>query len=286
MPWQTKTIMQCDTSKFDQKLLGFWCAARDIYNNVVEKARSEEVSKLDSVKIASFLVVHSYRFAEPSLMLAANDDLLPAIALMRTAIESQARANHLISFNGQPREDKAAELFRLFNLSREYYSGLMMKSVSSVKIDWASVFNWSPEHREQVAKWLAEFDAGKLEALRKERETLRREWDYGKVTGKKSFGDAQWNLRTHFQRIQQVLDISFNRGSFCLHPDLMSLHIEKMVSADEIMDDATAVAVCVVHCYLVAIGRQNDPQFNQLVTEYSDYIWSKVKERLNSQPPA
>jgi len=272
--------MHCDTSKFDQKLLGFWGAARDIYNDVVEKVRSEEVSKLNSVKITSFFVVHSFRFSEPALMLAANDDLLPAVALMRAAIEAQARANHLISFNGQEREDKAAELFKLFELSRKYYAGLMMESVSSVKIDWANVFHWPPEKKAQITKWLAEFDASKLETLRKERETLRREWDYGKVIGRRSFGDAKWNSRTPFQRIQQTLNISFAHGSSAIHPDLMSHLTEKIISAHEILSEATAVAVCVVYCYLVTIGKQDEPRFKQLVAEYDNYVWSKVSESI------
>jgi len=269
--------MQCDTSKFDQKLLGFWCAARDIYNEAV-KSPSEEVLKLNSVKIASFFVQHSYRFSDASLMLAANDDILPAVALMRTAIEAQARANHLISFTGQERESKAAELFRLFELSRKYYAGLMMKSVSSVKIDWANVFEWPPETRAQITKWLGEYDVSKLGTLRKEREKLGRKWSYAEVIGRKSFGDAQWNSRTPIQRLQQSLDISFALGSSAIHPDLMSHLTEKMISAHEIMSEATAVAVCVVYCYLVTIGRQNDSKFKQLVADYSDYVWSKVKE--------
>jgi|ERR1017187_5056402 hypothetical protein len=274
-----KATMNCDTSRFDQKLLGVWGAARDIYNEAV-KSPSEEVSKLDSVKVTSFFVQHSYRFADASLMLAANDDILPAVALMRTAIEAQARANHLISFNGQEREDKAAELFRLLELSRKYYAGLMLKSVISVKIDWANVFHWPPETRTQITKWLTEFDASKLKTLRDEREKVGGKWSYGAVIGRKSFGDAQWNLRTPIQRLQQSLDISFALGSSAIHPDLMSSFTEKMVSTHEIMSDATAVAVCVVYCYLAAIGKQDDSNFNQLVTEYSDYVWSKVKESI------
>lgn len=274
--------MELDTSKFDQKLLGFWCAARDIYNNVVEKARSEEVSNLNSVKITSFLVVHSYRFAEPALMLASNDDILPAVALMRTAIEAQARANHLISFPGQAREDKATELLLLDEISRKYYAGLMMKSVSSNKIDWANVFHWTPEARAQISKWIAEFDVTKHEMLRKERDKLRHEWDwdYGTVIGRKSFNDPQWNMRTPFQRIQQSLAISFELGSSAIHPDLMSDQTEKMHSAHDIMFDAAAVAVCVVYCYLVTISRQDDPDFKQLVTAYDDYVWSSLKESI------
>jgi hypothetical protein len=60
----------------------------------------------------------------------------------------------------------------------------------------------------------------------------------------------------------------------------MSHLTEKMISAHEIMSDATAVAVCVVYCYLVTIGKQNDPQFNQLVTEYDNYVWSKLKTSI------
>jgi hypothetical protein len=279
LAWQTKKRMNCDTSKFDQKLLGFWCAAREIYNLAV-KSPSEEASKLASVKIASFFVVHSFRFAEASLMLAANDDILPAVALMRPAIEAQARANHLISFTGQAREDKATELILLDEMSRKYYAGLMLKSVSSINIDWANIFHWTPEARAQVTKWLAEFDVNKHEEFRKKRNKLRKEWDwdYGTVIGRKFFNDPQWNMRAPFQRIQQSLAISFEFGSSAIHPDLMSHLTEKMISAHEIISDATAVAVCVVYCYLVAAGRQNDPQFNQLVTEYDDYVWSKLKE--------
>lgn len=282
MTRQTEMTMHCDTSKFDQKLLGFWCTAKDIYNNVVEKSRSEEISKLDSVKITTFFVVHSFRFAEASLMLAANDDILPAVALMRTAIEAQARANYLISFNGQERESKAAELFKLLELSRKFYAGQMMESVRSVNIDWANVFHWTPEAREQITKWLAEFDATKQETIRKERETVRHKWDYGKVIGRKSFSNAQWNSRTPFQRIQQSLAISYEFGSSAIHPDLMSYYTEKMHSAHEILFDAAAVAVCVVSCYLVAIGKQDDPRFKQLVTEYDTYVWSKVAEKIKT----
>jgi len=206
--------MNCDTSKFDQRLLGFWWTAKDIYNKAL-KSPSEEVSKLTSVQIASFLVVHSFRFSEASLLLAANDDILPAVALMRTAIEAQARANHLISFAGKAREDKATELFLLDEISRRYYAGSMMKSISSLKIDWANIFHWTPEARAQVSKWLAEFDVAKHEELRKERLKLRHEWDwdYRTVIGRKSFDDPQWNTRTPFQRIQQSLAISFEFGS-------------------------------------------------------------------------
>jgi hypothetical protein len=119
------------------------------------------------------------------------------------------------------------------------------------------------------------------ESLRKERLSLEGKWKYGAVIEKQFFGDQKRNLRTPFQQIQQTLDIVYNLGSFCLHPDLMSLRTEKMLSANEILDCAVAVAICVVHCYLVAIGRQNDPQFNQLVTEYGDYVRTKVKEKQN-----
>ena len=266
--------MQCDTSKFDQKLLGFWCAAKDIYNNVVEKARSEEVSKLDSVKIASFFVVHSFRFAEASLLLAANDDILPAVALMRPAIEAQARANHLISFNGQERENKSAELFRLSEFSGKRFANLIRKSIRSA----ANIQNCPPNMRQMINQSVAE-PLAESEVLRIERVSLEGKWKYGAVIEKQFFGDQKRNLRTPFQQIQQTLDVVYNLGSFGLHPDLMSLRTEKMLSANEIMDYAAAVAVCVVHCYLVAIGRQNDPQFNQLVTEYGDYVRTKVKEK-------
>lgn len=270
--------MNCDTSTFDQKLLGFWCAAREIYN-VAVKCPSEEMSKLDSVRATSFFVQHSYRFADASLMLAANNDLVPAVALMRTAIETQARANHLISFKGKEREDRAAGLFRLSELSGKRFVNLMANSIRSA----ANIQNCPPKIRE-VANKLCPEPAAESEALRKERESLQSRWKYGTVIERRSFGDTEKNLRTPFQQIQHTLDVAYNLGSFCLHPDLTSLRLDKMHPTNEIMADAAAVAVCVVYCYLVAIGRQNDPRFNQLVTEYNDYLWSKAREVLDSLP--
>ena len=264
--------MSCDTSRFDQKLLGFWCAGRDIYN-VAVRSHSEEVLKLDSVKVASFFVQHSYRFADASLMLAANNDVLPAAALMRTAIEAQARANHLVSFNGREREDKAAELFRLFELNGKRFANLLKKSVRG-----AAKVQGCPVRVRKVIEGSVAEPAAEAKSLREERRSLEGKWGYGAVIERQFFGDAKKNSRTPFQQIQQTLDIAYNLGSFALHPDLMSLQAEKMLSTNEIMEYAAAVAVCVVHCYLVTVGMQNDPQFNHLVTEYSDYVWSKVQE--------
>jgi hypothetical protein len=273
--------MQCDTSKLDQKLLRFWDEARQVYNTAAQSL-SEEIAKLDSVKITSLLVRHSYRFSDAALMLAANDDLLPAAALMRTAIEAQAVANHLISFTGPVREQKAAELFRLSKLNREYHSGLMMKSISSVKIDWANVFNWSPEARAQVAKLLAEFDSAQFDSLREERGKLSNDWKYGKVIGRKFFDAPHWNSRTPIQRVQQTLDVLYNLYCSAVHPDPSACVTEKLLSAHDLVSAAATVAVYVVYCYLVTIGRQEEPRFKQLVADYSKYAWSNLSESITN----
>ena len=383
MAWQTKTAMNCDTSKFDQKLLGFWCAARDIYN-VAVKSPPEGASKLKSVEIAGFLVVHSLRFAEVSLLFAANDDLLPAIALMRPAIEAQARAAHLIFVDGQERENKAAELSRLCKLNGERFNRQIRESIRSA----ANMQNCPLKKREEINQLVAE-PIAESQALLKERASLGRKWGYRRVIGKgsptfsvddlkdasslaaklKAAADgvdryihdrlkqstrlrlAQWQgpmevppalqqcvvedlnaivkgpsvwdadrfakrdirqatrdllagnphgeelarlnrlllddayqlelsrfPQTPYPRFQQTLEPIYMLGSFAIHPDLMSHQTEKTLSANQIMDWAAGVAVNVVYCYLVAIGRQDDPDFKQLVSEYSGYVRSKVRE--------
>ena len=232
MAWHAKTTMNCDTSKFDQKLLGFWCAARDIYN-VAVKSPSEEASKLDSVKIASFFVVHSFRFAEASLMLAANDDILPAVALMRPAIEAQARAYHVISLNGKDREDKAAELFRFSELSGKRFANLIHKSIRGA----ANIQNCPPKVRERINQSVAE-PVAESGDLRKERESLQGKWQYGTVIGKQFFDDPKKNFRTPFPQFQQTLAVVYDLASFALHPDLISLQTDKMISANEITADS------------------------------------------------
>ena len=269
--------MPCDTSKFDKKLIGLYGAANGIYNTVVESL-GEDIRKLASVQVTGFFVRHTYIFTDASLTLAEDNQFLPAVALMRTAIEAQARSNHLISFKGEERENKAAELFRLFELSRNYYKGLMVKSGLAVPIDWTKVPNCPPESAELITKSLAEFDRAKFDALRKEYESLSREWSYGKVIGRKFFGDPKWDFRTQVQIIQQTLELSYVLGSFAVHPDLMSHPTEKIISVGGIMQDATVVAVNAVYCYLVAVGKQDDPRFKRLITDYGDYVKSTLKE--------
>jgi hypothetical protein len=269
--------MPSHTSRFDKTLLSIYGAANGIYNTTVESLGAD-LRKLASVQATGFFVRHTYIFADASLTLAEDNQLLPAVALMRTAIEAQARSNHLISFKGEERENKAAELFRLFELSRNYYKGLMVKSGLAVPIDWTKVPNCPTETAELITKSFAEFDRAKFDALRKEYESLSREWSYEKVIGRKSFGDPKWDFRTQVQILQQTLELSYVLGSFAVHPDLMSHPTEKMISVGEIMRDATVVAVSAVYCYLVAVGKQDDPRFKRLIADYGDYVNISIKE--------
>ena len=95
----------------DQELKSIHHAALLIYNRETLHIRSNPTS-VHSINATNFLAGQATIFADAALLLMedARQPLNVPAALLRTCLEAQARANHIIAAKGKAREDRARNL--------------------------------------------------------------------------------------------------------------------------------------------------------------------------------
>lgn len=268
--------MNYDFSKLDETSRRVYGTVNQIYNTVAESLKPDE-RRSPSVQATAFLVRHTFTFADAALILIADGQPLPASALIRTCIEAQARANHIVSFTGEEREKTAREFLRLFEVGKRYFTGLSTKAARD-QLDPSLLVGRSQEELEGIRQMVVDFDEAAFKSAFDEYGELNRAWSYSKIIGTKSFKDPNWNKRTAVQILQQVLHLSYVESCFAVHPHPMSVATEKLVTAKKITRDAAVTAICVVTCYLTAAGLHDRTNLQAIIDEYSSYLRDNVYE--------
>src|ERR1035441_10757164 len=98
----------------DPQLKALHHALLSIYNRETESVRAKPTSVV-SVNATNFLAGQAIAFADAALFLMEDvrHTLDVPVALVRTCLDAQVRANHITAVIGTEREDCAGELVRL-----------------------------------------------------------------------------------------------------------------------------------------------------------------------------
>src|SRR5580700_4020204 len=109
--------METINDAIDPELNAAHHALLSIYNRETIAIKKNPTSFV-SINATHFLAGQATIFADAALilMLDGRQPLNAPVALLRTCLEAQARANHIIAAAGQVRESRAAEFEELMQL--------------------------------------------------------------------------------------------------------------------------------------------------------------------------
>src|ERR1035437_8981148 len=143
--------------------------ALKIYNRETNIIRSKPTS-VDSINATNFLAGQATIFADAALVLMEDEKQplnVPA-ALLRTCLEAQARANHIIAVTGKEREDRAKELIQLMHVGHKYYEKALIQLMKDSIPDESKLLPRDRPYFPAMKSKLGTIDTSDLEALRKQ----------------------------------------------------------------------------------------------------------------------
>jgi len=240
----------------DPELKAIHIAVHNLYNRETTFIQSNPTSAA-SIKATDFLANQAILFADTALYLMEDvrRPINAAAALLRTCLEAQARANHIVAMAEQERERLANEFLQLMTVGHEYFETLAKQMTKDFTPD---VFNTLPRDLPYLAalKPLVEkCDTSNLEALKSQYAALRRNWNYDRIIGRGRL-DPAWQNRSDAQRLQQELDYRYVTMCAFVHSDPASLKLAPTPLSVSFI--AVLAEVVAVRCFFVAIGKEKD----------------------------
>ena len=240
----------------DPELKAIHNAALKLYNREKLVIKSHPPSTA-SINATNFLADQAILFADAALYLMedVSRPINAAAALLRTCLEAQARANHIVAMAEQERERLANEFLQLMTVGHDYFETLAKQMTKDFTPD---VFNTLPRDLPYLAalKPLVEkCDTSNLEALKSQYATLRRNWNYDRIIGRGRL-DPAWQNRSDAQRLQQELDYRYVTMCAFVHSDPASLKLAPTRLSVSYV--AVLAEVVTVSCFFVALGKAKD----------------------------
>ena len=245
------------TDIVDPQLKAFHQALLSIYNRETERVRATPTS-LASVNATNFLAGQAVAFADAALFLMedARQPLDVPVALLRTCLEAQARANHITAVIGTERENRASELVRLMELGHEYYEKLAIKSYKDT--DESQYLARDRAYLPAMKRLLGKTDTSDLKALKKQLDPLNQRWTYGRVVERDKFGDPKSLNRSEAQRLQPALDLSYMQCCAFVHADPASLRHKQLLTKIGVTYTLVLAEIITVLCFFIALGKEGD----------------------------
>lgn len=257
-----------------------------LYNRETGIIRSNPTSN-SSVNAVNFLSNQAVIFADAALVMLEDDKQpinVPA-ASVRTCLEAQARANHVIAAKGKEREKRAGELEQLMKIGHEYYELLGIKMAR----EWApNSSNSQPRdlpYVPHIQKLFKNTDTSKLTKLEKQYKELSREWGYTKIVGRDKFFDKTWMNRSEAQLLQPELYLRYTWLCAFVHCDPASIRLSPVLTPLSLAYTAVMAEIAAVLCFFIALGKENDQDLVNLKNRFIAFdVCEKIlpKEHLRS----
>lgn len=241
-----------------------------------------------SINVTNYLAGQAIKFGDAALVLLEdkNQPLDVPAALLRTCLEAQARANHIIGVAGNDRETRAQELIHLMSISHEYYEKQCIQMSKDTIPDESKLLPRDRPYFAAMKKHLFSVDTSDLKKIKKEYEELNRKWTYGKVIEKDKFSDPIAMQRSEAQRLQPSLHLAYIQCCAFVHTDPAAIkHGERMTKISVVYSIVLAEVLAVV-CFFKALDKDSDPDLVIIKKRIIDFdINEKIlpKEGLPTQ---
>ncbi len=197
-------------SPVDAELKELHIAAMNLYNRETAHLQSNPTS-IVSINAVNFLAGQATTFADSTLFLMedARQPLNAPAALLRTCLEAQARANHIIAVAGTDREQRANELLQLMHVGHDYYVTMSIQMTKDFTPNASNSLPRNLPYLPHIKRLTDSIDTSKLKVLENEYKRLGRNWSYNKVIGRKELLNPAWQNRSEAQRLQPELYVRY-----------------------------------------------------------------------------
>ena len=164
-------------SVHDPQLLAIYCDSVNLYNRETSIIRGNPTA-CASINATNFLACYAIRFADAALFLMedVHQPLTPAAALLRTCLEAQARANHIVAASGEEREKLAREFLELMTLGYNYNEAVAFQMQKEIAGDASKFPTRDQPIIAAIMPHLENIDTSNVDALRKQYEDSRNKW--------------------------------------------------------------------------------------------------------------
>jgi hypothetical protein len=190
----------------DPHLKAIHIAALNLYNRETLLIQSNPTSTA-SINATNFLARQATIFADAVLFLMedARQPLNSAVALLRTCLEAQARANYIIAVAEEERERRANEFLQLMNVGHDYNKALAIQMMKDFGTDPSKFLPRELPYLPAIRLLLKNTDTSNLKALKSQYDKMSGKWSYGKVIGREQLLDPIWQKRSEAQSLQPGL---------------------------------------------------------------------------------
>ncbi len=235
-------------------------AAITLYNRETTILQSKPTS-LDSINATNFLAGQAIKFGDAALILM--EDLTQPLdvpnALLRTCLEAQARANHIIAVTSKDRESRANELIQLMDKGHDYYEKQCIQLSKEMLSDESKLMPRDRPYLASLKSVLWKTDTTNLKKLKKQYEELNRKWSYGKVVDKDKFSDPASLKRSEAQPLQPGLHLAYLQSCAFVHSDPASIKHAQLVTKVGVTHTIVLAEVIAIACFFLALGKEKDP---------------------------
>jgi hypothetical protein len=219
-----------------------------------------------SINTTNYLAGQAFKFGDAALILLEDERQpldVPA-ALLRTCLEAQARANHIISVTGNSREERAGELVRLMDKSHDYYEKQCIQLSKDAIPDESKLLPRDRPYFAAMKNFLLNVNTSDLKKLKKEYEELNRKWGYSKVIEKDKFNDPIAMKRSEAQPLQPMLHLVYMESCAFIHTDPAAIKHGQQMTKTGLVHTIVLVEAIAMLCFLTALNKANDPEFLNL----------------------
>jgi len=239
--------------------------ALTIYNRETNLIRSKPTS-VDSINATNFLAGQATIFADAALVLMedARQPLNVPAALLRTCLEAQARANHIIAVKGKDRENRAKELVQLMHVGHEYYEKSAIQLMKDSIPDESKLMPRDRPYFPAMKSVLGKVDTSNLEALKKQYKQISNNWTYGKVVERDKFRDPTSLNRSEAQPLQPVLDLAYMQSCAFVHCDPASIKHGQILTTIGLAHALVLAEIIAIMSFFTALGKEKDQDFVNL----------------------
>jgi hypothetical protein len=234
----------------------------NIYNRETTIIKSKPTS-VDSINATNFLAGQATIFADAALILMedARQPLNVPAALLRTCLEAQARANHIIAVKGEERESRAKELVQLMHVGHDYYVKSCIQLMKDSILDESKLLPRDRPYFPAMKSKLGTIDTSNLEALKKQYKQISNNWTYGKVIERDKFGDSISMNRSEAQPLQPVLNLAYMQSCAFVHCDPASIHHGQILTTIGLAHALVLAEIIAVMSFFTALGKEQDQDF-------------------------
>jgi hypothetical protein len=242
-------------------------AVLDLYNRETKAIKACPTSVV-SINATHFLAGQAANFADGALILMedARQPLNVPVALLRTCLEAQARANHIIAVTGKDREDRASELIQLMHLGYDYYVVRVIQSFKDLSSDESNFLPRDRAYLPALKATLGKKDTSTLKTLKKRCDQMSRKWAYGKVVEREKFRDPKALSRSEAQRFQPSLDLTYMQCCAFVHSDPASLNHGQLLTKIGVTYHIVLAELIAILSFFLALGKAEDQDLLSLKT--------------------